>query len=553
MDLTIPLVNKPEDLMNKLIKNFDKYLPLIAKNFDVLKDKLTVEQLTAVSQYKLEQENAKKQDEFRKIWQQRNSTKSWKRNEKLSRVYERFLGNGQFFKSALKAFKNMAERASNWFFDLLKLLFILAIFDPKGSFLKSIVGFIVRMVVWFINILTKYIPQIIKTIIYLVTEVIPPLLKSVITAIFGAFSNMFHTWANELPEGSILRTIFNLLGDAFGKDGIFTKFFTWLAGLFPIIFLVWGIISTFVKFTPLFTVLSVLVKSLVFILTKALIPAITAVVSVLGWWLVPILAIAALWIWAEKISDFFDSLWERFKNLSEGGKRFVKVLALMLLPLTLIIAAVYGLVKLFKWLKTSKNLMADIKKAWTKFVVEPFKQFIELIKKIGGFFSDIFGGAYSTGAGIFNKILEKITSIVDWIKKIWGRFMEPIKKVFDWIADTIATIGAYISGIGEYGLDFVREKGAATRTAHVEGYKLASKANISSSKVDEVIRGERNRASLNNAEEAFLRYMEKFNQTALQKVKNKQGTAVTESMVANKVTASNVLKVFDLNKTKTNS
>jgi hypothetical protein len=374
------------------------------------------------------------------------SKPSAKIKEKLNKVYEKYVANGLIFKKALEGFKDLAERAGSWLGDILKFLFVMALFDPKGKFLGSIINFLIKMVVMFVNILAKYIPILIKTIINLVVDVFPPLLKQIVNGIFDALWGMFDAWIKEFPKDSILGKIMTFVRDLFGPDSILRQFFIGLAELSPLIIaaiVAFGIIG---KLMALYTML-------------------TAAAAVVGW---PILAVVAalvlLWIYADKVAKFLESIWEWFKEINIVGKILIGVLALIFYPITLIIIGVYALVKLFQsikkigFAKTVELIWKSIKKGidfvwkWLKkikdgfnnAVIKPILNFIEKVKSIGSFLFG--GGAWKTVKGAASSAIDSIwnwiqTSVIPVWEKIKEFFMTKVDALLDFLG-SFAAIGS---------------------------------------------------------------------------------------------------------------
>ena len=348
-----------------------------------------------------------------------NIVNSWakpkylKIKEKLLTVYDKYIINGQFFKHALKAFNSLAERATSWFFDLLKILFFFAIFDPKGKFLSSIVKFIINMVVWFVKILTKYIPIIIKTIIYLVTEVIPPLLKMVVNSIFDALYTMFDTWAKQFPEESILRQIVETVRDIFGKDSPLRQFLLLLAGLFPVIFAGMGVLALYTKLLPLFGFLKV-----AFIAIKGALIGLASTLGIAVGWIVLIIAAVVL------LGIVIYKNWDVVKKYLIIIKDYV--LNKIILPFISFIKEIWNTLKPFIqeiW-NTLKPFIQKVK-TWFTTTIMP------LIMELKNLFVNTFISIFSFIKSIFDKLLTLLKPVFEVLASLFFSLLTLLKPVFE--------------------------------------------------------------------------------------------------------------------------
>lgn len=166
-----------------------------------------------------------------------NSPLIYKMKTKMTKTYDKYIANGQWFKASLKMFTTMGKKAGSWLIDILKFIFLLAIFDPKGKFLKSILKFILGMIKWFAKILGEYLPTIIAAMIDLIVNVLPPILKDVVTSLSDIIEKMFDDMIKKMPDGP-MKTTMQFIKKGFGKDGIVTAFFSKMADYFPQILMI---------------------------------------------------------------------------------------------------------------------------------------------------------------------------------------------------------------------------------------------------------------------------------------------------------------------------
>lgn len=174
--------------------------------------------------------------------------------DKVAMYFEK-LRKKKWFEKAGTMFKKFTQKAGNWLFGLLKILFFLAIFDPKGKFLTSILKFIVKMAVKLIGVIAKMLPTVLRTMWKLISVTIPKLLANAISQIFPAIGRAI----DKIFEGTTLEGLGKKL---FGSQGYLTRFFKFLVGNLPIIlgFMAAMVIRT--KVMAAWTVLSITWKKM---------------------------------------------------------------------------------------------------------------------------------------------------------------------------------------------------------------------------------------------------------------------------------------------------
>jgi phage-related protein len=265
----------------------------------------------------------------------------------------------RWYEKTLGFFKTMAESAKGGLLKFLIGLLALAVFDPKGTFIKQVFGFIVSAIKWIVEALRKNLPKIISNMLYLITEVIPPLIANVAL------------------------TIWDLLKDMF-KKGDFASLTVVIGG---ILFILNKFLPVMSVLKPLFGGLLAMLKGfLMFLITNPIGLIITGTIA----------ALAALWIWSDKIAGFFENLFDWFSKLGTGMKIFIGVLSALFFPITAAIGLIYGLVKLFQsikevgFVKTMENIWDTVK----NFFVNIWNAITGFLGKIWdsitGFFSDVF-------------------------------------------------------------------------------------------------------------------------------------------------------------------
>jgi hypothetical protein len=287
--------------------------------------------------------------------------------------------------------------------------------------------------------------------IFIITDVIPKVLKKIVVALSEIIYKMFDDITKKMPEGPLKSTM-QFIQKGFGEDGILTKFFSKLADWFPGFIVMLAVVTALGKLVPILKavgslisfiaspkavmfiskilwplisgILTVLWTGLVNLTTMVIVPLITFIGSLLlAVW--PIIAIGAalflLWKYAEKISDFFDGLIDRFKKMSGWMKTLVVVLSIIAAPITLFIASIYAIVKLFKSFK--KIGVANTFKAMGKGIVNMAKGAKEWASsKIGAV------GDWLTEKS--KKARENIGAGINWVAGIATKLKEAIIEVW---------------------------------------------------------------------------------------------------------------------------
>lgn len=416
----IPAIDK---FKAELSANFEKYVPVISKNMGSMSDLLTKDQKEKIKQYETQQDLLEKQDDIKKILESANKPKMLKLQEKLTESYHKFIVKNKWFEKSIKFFESMSKKAGNWLIDILKAVLLLAIFDPKGKFLNSIIDFILKMVVNLINFLMKYLPVIVNRMVFLIEEVIPKVLKKIISVIFPLIGSIFKDIAKKFPEGSVIRQIFTWIGEAFDKNGVLYKFFSFLAENFKYIVLILGALAIL---QPLFSIAGFLIKAIPIIIN--LVQGLSVAFTTLSAFLIanPIVAIIAgiiilitlIIVFRKEIVKFFKFLWEKIKPfLLIIWNFFYKEL----------IGPIVDLVKNFSIGKLIKVLFQTIflvPRLMIKYLIMPIVNAIApilkkyLIEPIVNFFKFILSKIKAFG----NLILSFFKPLIDAIKNLFTNF-----------------------------------------------------------------------------------------------------------------------------------
>ncbi|MCP4650357.1 MAG: hypothetical protein GY853_09810 [PVC group bacterium] len=427
-----------------------------------------------------------------------------KLKNKMTTYLDKHLVKKKWLQKVGKSLTNMAKQMGNSVWTFLKALFLLAIFDPKGKFLTSIITFITNMAVTLINVLAKHIPRIIKSMIYIITKVIPPALQRAIGAIFPAIGKMLKAWAKEIKkEFPMIGTFVEKFAELFGPKGMLTIFFKKLAGAFPIFIAAGLFFKVFFKVLPIF-------KSLVSLI--GMLNPLTIVIAAIG---ASVILLKGIWDNSAKamkkhkeetknmgiveeefykygigkfqpksIGEAWDQgkrelgrkmeifkregmkgLWREFKNfvniqwtlwkaifskifdnlknkISDIPKWFKKMWESIK---NWVSSLPKNIAKWFK--KVSKKLGKD----FAKMFMPIFSPIVNVFRRIGDTLKSIFGPVFDTMGPIFEKIGKTLKTVGSILNMIWNTVINKIKGMLESVKKTFTELSNWFSGVGEFG------------------------------------------------------------------------------------------------------
>jgi hypothetical protein len=341
--------------------------------------------------------------------------------------------------------------------NLLKALLLLAMLGP--DMLDGIIDLLVNVGMMLLNALIRAIPVVVNAIakwlpviINLITDLIPVLLNSLITT--------FASLANNKDLPGPLQLFFKGLE-------MLTRAVKWITEnlwiLIPILALVAAAYAVMIA-VQLGQIAMKVIEALVYIAVNIeLIVAIGLLALLVIGIILLVAAFIALYVWADEIAEWFESLWDQFKNLSTGMKIFIAVLALMFLPVTLVIAAIYGLVKVMQFFKHGgldkiKSGLKDAGNAaldFNKKVNETKKKLMD----VGGKLFDSLKDAHSM-ADVGKAIKDAIMGGID---AMFGD--GTAKKAMEWFQDIFKSIKQWAKAHG-LGVLFGEEAQGTTSGEH---------------------------------------------------------------------------------------
>ena len=347
---------------------------------------------------------------------------------KSTKYWDKYVVKNKFFQRTLDLLKQGLAGAGNFLMDMLKGLLFLSIFDPNGKLMASIIDIITKGVIFLIDILAKLAPRIIDALLVAVPRIAQ--------ALWESFWKISQSIGNAIS--TIMSGVFQKLQDKFGEGPFFSMMFK-LAGILKdpaiakslgAIVLGVGILSKLGLLAPL---LSGLGKALTFLapflgtalsaigtfITSSLIPfltlmgmAIAPLLPILLPIIAAITALVAIFIYAEEIVTFFESMFAKFWEWFDKQATWLKVIiGVVMAPIGLLIASIYGLAKAFAFFK-KEGFINGLKLFFTKilpeFTKKILKVFMGIIEQIIDIHIDMFYTILNFGKSIFNKISSAI-------------------------------------------------------------------------------------------------------------------------------------------------
>ena len=314
--------------------------------------------------------------DFRDIAKER-SIKDDKANKKKDKQDKQ---ESKFWKSSLTIAGKMLKSMGNWIFDLILFFIALAIFDPNGTFLMSILEMLFNIGMMLLNMVINMIPKIIAMIPPLITKLVDAFVKAmpeIIKALTELFKGM----------GQIIETLINAIVKNLPKiipplvKGLGTLFIT--------------LIKMIGKLLPQMIVMlansfGMIIKEL----ANNIEPIINAIVDAL-----PLIVIALI----KAIITLFPILIKAFGTTSKAivkgfGKLFLKSFILLIAGFLRLFSKLFdGLGKMFEGSAIGK-------------VFEKLSKFFKGLSDIGRQIADTLDLS-----GVADKILNMFSDLWDWL------------------------------------------------------------------------------------------------------------------------------------------
>jgi len=313
------------------------------------------------------------------------SDKDDKQDKKESKFWKT---SGDYFKKSLKTLGSMLKSMGNWIFDLILFFIALAIFDPNGTFLMSILNMLFNVGMMLLNMFINMIPKIIAMIPPIITKLVEAFVKA-LPLLIQAFTKIFE-----------------------GLGGIITMLIDTLAEQLPILI------------PEIMNAIILLVPKLIDLLVKVLPKLLMLIVDNIG------VIINSL---VEALPVLIDAIIEALPTIIIAFiDAFIKLVPILAMGLWKVMTILTSRIpKLFGALfKIFKNYFID---PFKKMFIELFKKISDYISgsaigkafdKIGQLFKDLkdIGGKIANAlnlTSVANKITDMFMELWDWLKGKW--------------------------------------------------------------------------------------------------------------------------------------
>lgn len=371
-------------------------IPLTYDSFESLTT--DIEQIRDTVEYNLEEETDFKLTLTDKIKKWLNVNKfdelNRKSREKQEKVTEMFykMNKTKYFTKIGDIWKRIAN--NNFLMNLLKAIFFLALFDPKGKFLTSILNFVLNMARRFLTVLAERLPSIIRTMWDLLTNVIPDLLRKLVNGVIPAIGGALKAIGANF-KGTFFGDVLNWIGGLFGKDGILLKGLNFLIDNMLIIL---GILAGI----------------------KATVMLIAFYKKMVLYWGKLKKAFQASFIIAQKAWMLMKLVFLKAQLLAQ--KIFMVITSPMFLTALIIIGVIIGVIKLIKWIR--KNW-----KRISQFFTDLWEGVKNVFRRIGGFFNDYLIAPIKKA---FNWVVDNaVMPVVNWISNLGSSIWQGIRSVIN--------------------------------------------------------------------------------------------------------------------------
>lgn len=330
------------------------------------------------------------------------------------------------FKSVAKTIGQIAQRVyGNWFTKLLYMLLFLSVFDPKGKFLKSILGFITKMALQLLEVILEKLPAVIKAFIHIITEVLPDAFRKVVDMVFDFAHKRLVKLIEEI-ESPFLKWLVTQLSDLFSPSGTFATFLKDSAGILIPLFILVGLLVKAAPFLAMIgKVFLVIFTALKFVLMKVIVPVIMSIIGFFG--LIPVLVAVAFMA----VGFLIYKYWEEIKSF------FISVADNVIGVVMGIINYIWNAIKsVGKWISSGFTMFVDIIKNIPEYLGDAWDAILNWVISLGRVLLDFIRRMLSTIFAPIRSAMNIIRPIINTMKEVF----EPLKPVLQAISRVLSVI-----------------------------------------------------------------------------------------------------------------
>jgi hypothetical protein len=402
----------------------------------------------------------------------KQETDYWKREDKKKgqeakndKIWSKIL-NSKWFDKSLGYFKGFLSGMGDIFMDLLGLFIAMAIFDPSGSLMMSILQFLLSMVLMIGNMLIAILPSVIAMIPPIIAQFaqgligaiikLVPMISVIIKQLIMVALTLIDSIVANLPQvlDALIGGIVSILTDPKILTGIMQIIVKLILGLAT------GIV---VILKALVTNLPVIIENLVMALTTALpalieaiVPLLPIIVEQLGILvirLLPVLAKASFTLWVA----YFKSLDSLFRGAVAGlGKMMWKYISAAMSYVGNMLNEIMESV--FQIFSTVLSSLKKVAKAFFAILLTPFMRVYQTVSdSVLSLFNRLY--QYMGPASMFGKVLGAIANLLQGMSGIsnqmiqamdlggvYAKLKDTFERFIKWLTEDSA-IGKFVKSI----------------------------------------------------------------------------------------------------------
>lgn len=333
-----------------------------------------------------------------KNWFQRKE-KNKSKEQKAEKQWWKVLNN-KWFDKTLNIFKNLLSGMGDIFMDLLILFIAMAIFDPSGSLMMSILQFLLQMIVMVGNMLIAILPRVIA--------MIPPIIAQFAQGLIGAIKQLAPMIGTILKM--LIQVALTLLDSIIAAlPSVLEALIDGLVSVLTDPKIITGVITVLTKLivalaTGIVTIIRVLAKNLPTIIENL----VTALVEAL-----PIIIESIIPLLPMIIGQLVVLIIKLLPVLFNALKKYYPIL-------------IKSLINAF----TSKEFIGSLSQVGV--------MLYEAILPLANQITELFTSSWNWVVGLFTKMVKKITDF------IWKVLLKPLITVYTTVFKSIMSIFSFI-------------------------------------------------------------------------------------------------------------
>lgn len=249
------LSGRQAEMFSKLNDNIELMNKAILKMFGVKTDKTGTP--TMSQDNKLAERFSKDNEKLRGLYPPEATRK---KNKSIIDTMYTSITKNKFFQQTAKGIKDISSKLEGGFLKFIAFLFAMAIFDPKGTMLVSIIKQVSSILAMIVKYVVKLLPKMMKVLFNVVPMLIKTIAKEIIPLIGMIFKFIYEQIAllilTKFPKLApkllpVFKYIHKVIINLFSKNGPIVKFIGILADLLPFIAMGIGVFLLIKKIMPI--------------------------------------------------------------------------------------------------------------------------------------------------------------------------------------------------------------------------------------------------------------------------------------------------------------